>query len=260
MRRMILMRRLSQISSLLFFIYVLWPTTYPLAGIVKPDILFKLDPLLMIIASVSGRILLPGIIFSFCMIALTILLGRFFCGWICPLGSMIDIARLFKKKRRGLSDGANVAVRKIKFYILGIIFIFAFLGKEIASIFDPIVIMGKFVSLNLIPVLTSGINYFSYAAIIFLVFLAICAASLVLQRFWCRVLCPLGAGYALFAKVSPLRRTVEKCTKCGRCKSLCRTGAIKDDMDYVQSECILCMDCVYDCPAHTTRFKWGKSR
>lgn len=286
---MIAMKRLSQTFFLLLFIYVLWSTTYPLTGVLKPDVLFKADPLIMIVTSISERVLLPGIIFSFCMIGISIILGRFFCGWVCPLGSAIDMAGALKRKRRQLTDRANAAIRKVKFCILGIFFILALFGKQLAWIFDPIVIMGRFVSLNLIPFTTSAVNsffiilikylnlgepvldiyralrptilgvkiyYFAHAWAIFLFFLLICAASLAVSRFWCRSLCPLGALYALSAKIAPLRRTVEKCTKCGYCKSRCRTGAIKDDMDYSSGECILCMDCVYDCPAHVTRFKF----
>jgi len=243
----------------------------------------------MFITSISERLVLPGIIFSFCMIAASVILGRFFCGWACPLGSTIDLVGAVRRKRRELTDNANAVLRKAKFFILGILFIFALFGKQVAWIFDPIVIMGRFVSLNLIPAMTSAINsffiflirylnlgepardiyrllrptvlgvktyYFTHAAAIFLFFLAVCAAALIVSRFWCRALCPLGAVYALSAKISPFRRTVDKCTKCGKCKSRCRMGAIKDDIGYVPGECILCMDCIYDCPANVTSFRF----
>ncbi len=289
MKRMVVTRRLSQAFFLLLFLYILWSTTYPLTGLLKPDILFKIDPLIMIATSISERVLLPGIFFSFCMMALSLVLGRFFCGWVCPLGTAIDMAGALKKKKRKLSDAANAVIRKIKFCLLGVIFMFALLGKQIAWIFDPIVTMGRFVSLNLIPAVTFMINsffmflikylnageavkdiyralkptilgvktyYFTHAAIIFAFFAVILALTFIISRFWCRALCPLGAIYAFLAGFAPLKRTVEKCTSCAYCKSHCRTGAIRDNIDYVAGECILCMDCIYDCPSHITRFKF----
>ncbi len=243
----------------------------------------------MIMTCVSERVILPGIAFSLCMIALTLLLGRFFCGWVCPLGSAIDIAGALKKKYPELEDKKNAGLRKVKFYILGIFFVFAILGKQVAWIFDPLVIAARFVSLNLIPAVTLLINslfivvikylnfggyvrdiyhslkptllgvkvvYFAHSAMILLFFIAICITSFILKRFWCRALCPLGALYGLLGRLAPLRRTLDGCTDCGKCKSSCRMGAIKDDTSYAQGECILCMDCVYDCPARITRFKF----
>lgn len=291
MKRMALARRLSQGFFLLTFIYILWSTTYPLTGILPPDLFFKADPLIIIMTSVSERLILPGISFSLYMIALTLLVGRFFCGWVCPLGTAIDITGALNKKRRAPGDKQNAILRKVKFYILGIFFVFAILGKQVAWIFDPLVIAARFISLNLIPALTLTINsffmalikymnidgyardlyhslkptilgvkvaYFAHSLAILLFFAAVCVTAVAIRRFWCRALCPLGALYGLLGRFAPLKRTLGECLSCGKCKSACRTGAIKDDASYVQGECILCMDCIYDCPSHITHFKFAK--
>lgn len=287
MKPLVLARRSSQLFFLLVFIYTLWTTTYPLAGPIPPGLLFKADPLLMAVTSVSQRLVLPGIAVSLCMIALSLVVGRFFCGWVCPLGSVIDAAGSLRKRARAQSDGANAALRKIKYYILGVTGALALLGVQVAWILDPIVIAGRLVSLCLIPTATLAANalfiflikdaglgggvkdlyhslketllgvkvcYVDHAALIALFFVVVVAAAVALERFWCRALCPLGALYALAAKVAPLRRSVETCVHCGRCRSHCRMGAITDDAGYVRGECVLCMDCVYDCRAHITTF------
>ncbi|MBU1037439.1 MAG: 4Fe-4S binding protein [Candidatus Omnitrophica bacterium] len=288
MPSMVFARRISQGFFLLSFIYVLWSTAYPLAGQISPDILFKIDPLIMLAVSLSERIILPGAVFFLSVLAMTAVLGRFFCGWVCPLGTAIDIAGTVNRTHKGLSDKKNSRYRRIKFYILAVIFLLALFGKQVAWIFDPIVIMGRFVSLNLIPSVTNIINslffvlikhlgagpavkdfyhmlkptmlgvktfYFAHSAVIFIFFSVICAGALILRRSWCRILCPLGALYAIVGSLSPLRRSVKECVKCGQCKSFCRMGAIKDDLSYIHNECILCMDCIYDCPGDATRFK-----
>lgn len=292
MRKFIIARRGSQTFFLFLFIYILWSTTYPLKGLLPTDTFFKINPLIIFITSISERLILPGVIFSFLMLILTLLLGRFFCGWVCPLGTVSDaINSLNLKRKRGKLHILSKSLRLPKFYALFIIFIFAIIGIQIAWVLDPLVIMARFVSLNLIPAITFavdkmfvtlirgfnlyggavydfyhglkasmlGINlyYFSHSLIILLFFIIICISVLFVTRFWCRSICPLGALYALFAKFSYLRRIIYNCTQCDICRIQCRMGAINDDLSYIKNECILCMDCIYNCPQHVTSFKFG---
>ncbi|MFQ5952195.1 MAG: 4Fe-4S dicluster domain-containing protein [Candidatus Omnitrophota bacterium] len=248
------------------------------------------NPLIMFITSISERIVLPGIVFAFAMIFLTLVLGRFFCGWVCPLGTMIDgTGALRREKFRPIPNKVNRKIRKIKFYILGIIALIALAGVQVAWILDPMVIMARFVSLNLIPTVTLFLDkffamlirdfglygpvfdlyqalkssflgvrvyYFASSPIIFLFFVLVISTALIMPRFWCRAVCPLGAVYTLTARFAVLRRVVKKCRHCPVCISACRTGAILDDTSYVKGECILCMDCVYGCPQNATKFSW----
>lgn len=289
MKKMVFLRRLSQAFFLILFIYILWSTTYPLKGSISPDKIFKLDPLIMIMTSISERIFLPGVALSLSIIIITIFIGRFFCGWICPLGAIIDMAGSVMRRPLEPNDKTNAIIRKTKFYILSFITISALLGMQVAWVLDPIVIAARFVSMNLIPSITFMLNsfftvmlknmnagdalrdfyralkptilgvktaYFSHSLTILVFFLIIVLASLILRRTWCRAICPLGAMYALCAKIAPLKRHVEGCISCGKCRSSCRMGAIKDDTGYLQGECILCMDCIYDCPGHVTLFRF----
>ena len=292
-KRLIIFRRVSQIVFLILFIYILWSTTYPLNGMLPADTFFKLNPLIMVVTSISERIVLPGIIFSILMIIFTIAFGRFFCGWVCPLGTSIDIAGSIRKNNASRKDIVNKNIAMPKFFVLGVVMLFSITGFQFAWILDPMVIMARFVSLSLIPTVTLGLDkffviiiknfqlygavydfyktlktsilgvniyYFSNSGIIFLFFLFIVISALFLKRFWCRSICPLGALYALIAKAAVLRRVVYKCVECKKCNSNCRMGAIKDDLGYDKGECVLCMDCVYDCPQHKTVFTWRDPR
>ncbi|MFA5146433.1 MAG: 4Fe-4S binding protein [Candidatus Omnitrophota bacterium] len=291
-KRSVRARKVSQTFFFILFVYILWSTTYPLTGILPPAAIFRIDPLVTLCTSLSERVILPGFLLSVSMLVFSALFGRFFCGWVCPLGSAIDAVGDIRKRVTPEDDAANRRRRVFKFYILGAIVIAALSGRQLAWAADPIVIAARFVSLNLIPAVTSTVNgafillikyahiymlqdiyrplrasvlgvnvyYFAHAGVIFCVFALITAASLFKRRLWCRSVCPLGALYAFIARIAPLRRVVTKCSKCAVCKSSCRMGAIRDDMTYSPGECILCMDCVYECPQHGTRFAWYPSR
>ena len=235
-KKLVLTRRFFQALFLGLFVYL---TIHPLKSILPADTFFKIDPLMSIFTSISGRFILGGIVFSIAMLFLTLIFGRFFCGWLCPLGAIIDICGVSSKNR-------SFNFRQVKYYIFAIIVIFSFIGIQIAWIFDPMVIMARFVLLTLNP--------------LFIFFILICALSFITKRFWCRALCPLAAFYALIARFSILKRSVEKCAKCFECKAKCRMDAIKEDLSYRKEECILCMDCIYTCPTNGTKFTFTTER
>jgi MauM/NapG family ferredoxin protein len=287
MNKLILTRRASQVFFLIFFIYILWSTTYPLKGAVPPDTFFKINPLIIFITSISQRVPLSGMLICALMIVLTFIFGRFFCGWICPLGTTIDMVGAIRRGNLSLRDAADKRLRRPKFFILGAIILLSLIGIQLAWVLDPMVIMARFVSLNLIPAFTLvldrffvfmikasnfygplqdfyrtlkssflgvNIHYFSHSFVILATFVLVAGSALLIKRFWCRSVCPLGGLYSLTARFSLLRRSVVKCTECGVCRSRCRMGAIKDDTSYIKGECILCMDCLYDCKPHATKF------
>ncbi|MBD3295935.1 MAG: 4Fe-4S binding protein [Candidatus Omnitrophica bacterium] len=291
MRKLVAARRVSQTFFLLAFIYILWSTTFPLRGLLPPGTFFMFDPLITFFTSVSERLLMvTGLVLSSLMIIFTLVLGRFFCGWICPLGTMIDLSGSMTGHGRVTTDRQNDLIRKPKFLILSIVAVAAAFGAQIAWLLDPMVIMGRFVSLNLIPSVTlvvdrafisalrltdmyqplydvyrglrSGflgvkVAYFANSGVIFFSITLILLTALALPRFWCRSVCPLGALYAFLARYALLERVVKKCVSCGRCAPRCRTGAIwSDPKEYSKGECILCMDCIYECASGRTVFRW----
>ncbi|MFH1063429.1 MAG: 4Fe-4S binding protein [Candidatus Omnitrophota bacterium] len=293
LKKLVIARRFSQIFFFLSFIYILWSTTYPLTSVLPADLFFKTNPLLMLITALSERIILPGISFSLILLLFSLLVGRYFCGWVCPLGGFLDFSNWLNKRKQLTADQTNKKTRQFKYFILLLIIGFAFLKIQITWLFDPIVIFGRFVSLNLIPaatlvidkgfislikaanlypplldlyrglqesILGVKISFFSHSWITFLYLLLIGGTAFFVSRLWCRTFCPLGALYALAAKYSPLQRRVTKCISCGKCKNNCRMAAINPDFSYKKSECVLCMDCIYDCPTKETFFSFNPAR
>ena len=128
MKKLIILRKISQLFFLSLFVYILWSTTYPLQGRLPADLFFKIDPSIIIFTSISERIFLPALLVSLLMLIFAVVFGRAFCGWMCPLGTMVDLSGAVRKNRNRLSDKANRVLRKTKYLILGLITIAAIAG------------------------------------------------------------------------------------------------------------------------------------
>jgi polyferredoxin len=83
------------------------------------------------------------------------------------------------------------------------------------------------------------------------ILVATVAASVVVYRPFCRFVCPLGAIYGLFNRVSFVQLTLNKntCTHCDACAAVCKMG-VDPSHDPASAECIRCSDCVAVCPVH----------
>lgn len=250
------------------------------------EIFLRLSPLGAIATISASKKLISLYLPALGLVVLTLILGRAFCGWVCPLGTMIDLFDwLFRKLRSvtKLYDG-----RRIKYYLLLFIVLVALLGVEISGWFDPLSIATRtgWVIYNYLGFIlvqsaaavshivgTSGLSCsvkhllgfqiepypVQSHTLILLVFLAIVLFGLSLRRYWCRNLCPLGALLALFSSINLFKRKVsESCTDCGKCQRNCRMGCIvSDGKGTLAGECILCMDCQSLCPESAIRFGGG---
>ena len=290
----IYIRRLTQAAFFIFIVYILWTIKKPALGLANPAVFFQFDPLVMFTAALAARIFLAGLLYSLITIFLTLIFGRVFCGWVCPLGSVFDFSDYvmsFFKKKRTESEPNNK--KNIKYAVLFVIFIFALFGIQLAWTTDPITIFVRSFSFIFHPLINSSINnlfisilkaanfppfleniynnlkggfleirnpYFPHFKLILLEFILLLALVLLKRRFWCRYLCPLGAFLSLPAKFSILKRTNSSCRdSCTLCKNLCRMNAIKNDGSYIKEECILCMDCTSMCPEQRSSFVFHKN-
>ncbi len=195
------------------------------------------------------------------MIVATLIFGRFFCGFICPLGTVIDIVDQFIKKR--------LIVRSIfknaKYLVLLFLIVAAGLGASFLHFFEPLVIFERSLTLVFLPTLVYLSSLFTLvptvayqeSAISLLVFAAILGLNFLNTRFWCRNLCPLGGLLGLISKLSLFKFSfLEGCTQCTICEKVCPTAAISFEEKKIDSgECIDCLRCQYECPQHVIRYK-----
>ncbi len=291
-KMMHMLRKLSQIIFILFFFILLIMASFPLVQGVPVQLFLQMDPLAMMSACIAGRTVILQFFPALILVVLTLFLGRFFCGWICPLGTTIDGFDHISRSKANNSRYFKFHVFKYGFLIF-LIFTMLF-SLQMASWFDPISIFTRtavtvfypvfaffirnFLSLLYIfpaleefaftlekvlhpRILTASSMLFQGITFNFIIFSIILGLAKLQKRFWCRNLCPLGALLGLFSKYRIYKRVVsDQCTECGRCYSQCRTGAI--DKNYFQTnhfECINCMDCVEVCPENAIVFKFKRS-
>lgn len=278
------LRRVVQVGFLALFLWIGFVAFQnsdpgPLA-----EGLFPFDPLAAAGAMLASRSWIGDMAWAVGTVVLSILLGRFFCGWVCPLGTTLEYIRFRSAQTR--QHRLSPRLRSVKYLMLVLVVILAAFGGLTFLVLDPIALfsramtVGPVSAVNAVVGSTGGpstVPHFAQGIAISCVFTGVIALNLLADRFWCRYLCPLGALLGALAKFAVFRPVVgEGCNQCGACSTVCRLGAIdtvdtgkKDDLpsrrmggpncrkdcrEVIASECTLCLDCLADCPIGSMRF------
>lgn len=206
-----------------------------------------------------------------------VFLGRVFCGWVCPFGTISHGVGWLGGRWR--SQKQKIAVRRyhklfaVKYYLLALLLIAAVFGVQQAGLLDPIALLTRSLTVSVLPLADEAglelggdayrrwawfpqVHYTSGAWVIVLVFAGLVLANLWIPRFFCKFLCPLGAGLGLLSRFSLLRhrRRESLCIDCGRCDAVCPAGAEPAEKLRV-SECMECFNCSEVCPTRAVRFE-----
>lgn len=255
-KKNIWLRRVFQALFLGLWIFLFWKTAHQSIGPVPPDAFLVTDPLVGLLTTVASRTATVALIGGAAFLLLTLIFGRFFCGWVCPLGTVLDIVGRLWVGRRETKSANDTAWRRVKYYLLVALTVSAVLGGPLLYLFDPLVILFRSIALGAYP---TRVGEGSFLPL--LILLAIIGLTGITHRFWCRYLCPLGALYGVFARVSLFRRRRSGCDGCKlqdarMCTEVCAMqGAVmKDGMP---EECVRCMACESVCPAGSLSFKAG---
>ena len=164
----------------------------------------------------------PSLIVLITVIIITIIFGRFFCGWICAFGAYNDLLYLLSKKvfkiNYKVDEKVDAALKYIKYVVLLLLVVLVWtMGSKVLASTSP---WDVFAQITDFPQVL--IDY-SFG---FMLLLLISIGSFFVERFFCRYLCPLGAVFNIFSKIGILRinKPTDKCGKCRVCTSNCAMG------------------------------------
>ncbi|MFC1534748.1 4Fe-4S binding protein [Thermodesulfobacteriota bacterium] len=275
-------RSTIQTISLFIFLLLLMITVSSVFINLNTELFLRLDPVIVLGTSISGRTFSLAFIPAIIVLLLVPIMGRAFCGYICPMGTTIDGSdKLFDVHVR--DQAITGKLRRIKYYVLSFLIGSSLLGISLVFTVSPISLITRFYGLLIEPILALlghmvlsivqplterlTLNALVYADLnaprfatqffILIFFVVIFASAKVSSRFWCRYICPSGALMALLSKRPVYRRRVsDDCTNCGKCISSCPMNAIKQDAPEVtcHEECIICKDCKGVCPVDAVSF------
>jgi polyferredoxin len=222
----------------------------------------RLDPLVTISHLLATRTFLLSSSLALILILSALVVGRGWCGWLCPLGTILDI---FPLSRWKTIQQPPEKWRGIKFGLLMVILVAALFGNLTLLVLDPLTILIPFLAEPIATldgylrptILPPEPVYYRGAVLFAVLFLVVVGLNVVASRFWCRYICPLGAVLGIPSKVSLIRRQVgEECKGCTLCEQSCPTGTIDPQKNYASdpSECTLCLICLEACPRSSIVF------
>ena len=289
------MRMASQLACLASIFWLFLQTDYKGHDTLRypVSLLFRLDPLAALVdvlapGTFHWQLLWPALV----LLVLTLLFGRFFCGWICPMGTSLDLlgmptGQVRPPVRKGWYRG--------KYYLLAALTASALFGVQLFGLFDPLSIFLRSLTIAIYPAVNLVLNgifdqlynhptpllspladasypffrnhllafnqpVFALSIFTFGVFLGLVLLERLEKRFWCKYLCPLGALLGICSRHSLLTYSEGRpCTDCSACTFECRMDAVSAQ-GHRKSECLLCFDCTSFCPDGRAGVRVGRKR
>jgi NapH/MauN family ferredoxin-type protein len=182
------------------------------------------------------------------LLAAVLVAGNAFCGWICPFGAIQDALHWLKEKLHvptvAIPPRVDRVLRYGRFVVLGVVLVASAttLSLWFADVDPYVTLFG--LSWVFEPDLAT-----MWPALAILV--GILGASMLVERAWCRYLCPLGGVLSVLGRFSVLRirRSASACTDCNLCNRPCPVGIdVAKAAPVVGADCIGCLECVASCP------------
>jgi polyferredoxin len=233
-------RRISQIFFLLLFVGLLLFTSMSVfvngATEIKlrapVSLFFEWDPLVALVNALASHALYRGLLWSLLILLPTLFLGRFFCGWICPMGTLQhfvgNMPSEAKKGKRRIESNRYKRWQTGKYVVLIAGLVAALFGSAAIGWIDPFSLLVRSFGLSILPAFNAGVNaaliplessqvpairsaggvlhtilhhtvldlrqpHYAQGLVLGILFIAILALSLRVTRIWCRAICPLGA-------------------------------------------------------------------
>jgi polyferredoxin len=313
---MVKIRRAYEVLFLGLFLFFLLITDLRYLKGWPVSLFLEATPLVAVATALTTHTIYRNLVWGLIIIAVTMILGRVWCNWMCPFGILHHFFGWIGNRRNTKQMIEVNRYRKIyaiKYYILaamivmaslwiiptlwdapqqireayssralkaqGIGRVFAAIGTGLAhsaeqhkagtstlqiGLLDPIALTVRSMTTSVLPtahMATEGVytepREYWFAWVVGLIFIGFLVANWWIPRFFCRVVCPLGALLGIFSKFALWRidRDPVRCTDCDLCLKSCE-GASDPHKDLRKSECFVCLNCIEDCPHDALSFRF----
>jgi len=286
--RITTVRIVSQSLFFALFMFLLWVTWFSRLGGYPVSLFLEVDPLVGFATALSTGTVYRWLWRGMLVLVPTLLLGRVFCNWMCPYGSLHQfVGWIFniRGNKNNMEANRYRSAYQLKYYILVVFLVLAVFGSLQIGLLDPICLLVRTMTTTVAPAsdlaahqisrLLDARNLngdafsflssapgaphqriFAGAWFVGLVIIGLVGMNLVIPRFFCRVLCPLGAFLGVLSRFSLWRidRDLTRCTDCNLCMKHCE-GAADPQAALRKSECFVCFNCIDDCPEDALSFK-----
>jgi polyferredoxin len=222
------------------------------------------DPLVAVSTSIATRSLHDDLVWALVLLGLTVLLGRFFCGWICPLGTLHHLFSWVRPSRVGarrIQANLTRPYQWIKYYLLIALLVASVFTTLQVGLLDPICFLTRSLAMSVLPAIDYGLRslfgalhstdaswlqgaaeagfaafdgtllsarpaFYHWGWVLGAIFIVVMLLNRYVTRFWCRALCPLGALLGLFSRFSifGLEKDHARCTHCNLCLLHCQAA------------------------------------
>lgn len=270
-----LIQAICMILFLVLFFYVCWPygsshyaEFMAAKEFIAAESFLALDPLLSISTALASRTLIWSLALGGIVLLIGVIFSRWFCGYICPFGTLIDLFDWAIGKRiTQLNMKRNGWWAYLRYYILLGVIIAALFGVLLSGLFAAIPVLTRGMLFSLAPLqigLLKGWYRVPPANIAYYISLALFLIALLFgllrRRFWCSYVCPTGALFSIMSFFRVTERRVEPtCIGCSKCVGVCPFDAIRSDFTTRTANCAFCQTCGGVCPTGSIQFvgRWS---
>jgi polyferredoxin len=281
-------RRVFQILFLLLFLVLLTLTIWPRGTMLLSGFLLA-DPLLAVNSAANG-VFMWEMLLAVPVLLSPLFFGRAFCGYVCPLGFLIEL--FGPRRERHPGPRARGLLRQVPPFVLIVCLALILFSSAVFLVFDPLSLLTRSAATLVYPavdrglrlagdvlyqipqmqgtvdsvtgvltgrlVFTNGLTY-KLQLVMLVMFVGVIAISFFERRLWCRHLCPLGALLGLVGRKAIYGRVVDErtCSMCEACTAVCPMDAVRDGGRSTDcSRCQLGLECADTC-SHGA-IHWGR--